>query len=287
MKLDVDSKVLLPLLLSLVLMAVIFIAVMLYNGMPSSSIQDRESLVQGLTDFYGNDYYNLADEEQNQYCDVEMRIWTENNSVLVNSHCIAEYPSSVLEAFKSVARGNITADGSTYYTHLDWDADKEEEFRAFIQFMEYPSIAALSNATTKYPTYLYFVPFLDDKLPSHFDVLSVEYEPDTEQVSEMFQNYDLDAFKGFTFQSNYEYLLYYDTIEHNFKWRYLIGRSDVGRFELEIEVDKPILRIEDERDDVQALIGIPKEHYEITEINENRFLVSGSATGIDKLVVEW
>jgi len=284
MKINESSKVFLPLLLSLIIIIIIFIAVSIYKPPVS-----QESLVQGLTDFYRYDYYNVIKEQQNQlYCDIEMKVNTASNSVLVNSNCIAEYPYSAFEAFYAVARGDISAEGSTLYTNLDWEMSNEEAFESRLEFIQYPFFATITGEIPDIsPTFLCFVPCLDEKGPTLTDVLSVEYKPDKEQTSRLFKDYSLDNFRDLTFYGDYKYMLYYESAEHGLKWRYLMGQFDFGRFRLEIEVDKPVLSIENQREDIKTLEEIPEYEYEITKVSENKFIVSGSGTGIDVLVVEW
>ena len=282
--LSVDTKVFLPLLMSIIIIAALFIAITIYNN---NQVKPEE-ITSGLSEFYKNDYYNILEYQKDHYCDIEMKIWTSNKSVLINSHCTAEYPYSALEAFIAVARGNIENNESVYQTNLDWSMSEEEAFGHKLQLIQYPLVSVSLNGTTEaVAPYLCFTPCLDNNPPDSFNVTSVKYSPDRKQVSNLFRNYSLDNFRGLNFKSDYSYTLFYKSMENVLEWRYLVGQADIGKFRLSIETDKPPSTLKNEREDIRTLFEIPEEEYNIDKISENEYVVSGSATGIDKLVIEW
>lgn len=263
----IDSKVFVPLLLSVIILAVIFASVFLYN-----EYQPEGDMIQGLTEFYENDFYNLLDYQRDQICVIEMKVWTVNSSVLINSSCIAQYPYSALEAFMSVARGDIGSGEDIYYTNLDWNMSEGEALETRLKLLLYPFEQMCS------------LPCLDDNLPYDIDVIDVGYEPEAGKVSEMFRDYSLENFAGTVFKSHYRYVLHYEDFGNTLKWKYLLGWGDQGNFVLKIDVDKPISNLKSER--VLETQGKGNE-YVLNKTGESSFTIRGFTVGTDMLVVEW
>ena len=278
-----DLKVFVPLLVSLVIVILIFLSINeFYGGV------NREKVAEGLSEFYENDYYTILNEQKTHYCSLKVRIMTETKTISINSNCVAEYPYSAFEAFIAVARGNVTTGESIYYTNLERNDDEIEAARKRLQLIQYPIFASSGNGTApENTTNLCFLPCSDGIPSSSFEVLSVNYTPDRESLSKLFEDYSLEKFNGLKVYSNYSYRLYYDSMENIIEWRYLISQFDLGSFDLEIESDRPPAKIENKRDEIKSLVDIPEEEYEITEVNENKFIVKGVATGVDMLVIKW
>jgi len=251
-------------------------------------VEERNKLIIGLTEFYKNDYYSILDTKSTYYCNIYMNVRTSDKLILMDSYCNATYPYSAIEAFLAVGRGNISADGSTHYTGLGWVMSEAEAVKKRLQFIESPFVAERPNETsTSGITYLCHLPCLDGNSPASFDVLSVNYNPDKEGLSRLFQDYNLEKFRGLTVYSEYSYIVYYNSADHMFEWRYFVGQFDLGKFNLKIEFDKPILNITNRRDEIQTVVEIPKENYEVVKLSENVFSITGAATAVDKLVIRW
>lgn len=261
-----DSRVFLPLLLSVMILAAIFIAVYFYNSMP-----EEGSLDQGLAEFYERDFYNLLDYQKDHSCLIKMSVWTKNNSILISSNCTSEYPYSAFEAFMSVARGEIGSGDNIYYTNADWEMDEREVVETRLNSLLYPLGQECS------------LPCLDGKLPDGIDVIDVRYDPPAGQASELFKDYSLDNFENLTFRSYYSYILHYSGSGNVLEWKYLIGESDQGSFILDLNIDRPILNIKNERLTEEQ----GDDQYVFNETSESRFVGRGVSVGADKLVVEW
>ena len=136
-------------------------------------------------------------------------------------------------------------------------------------------------------TSLCFLPCLDGLPPSSFDVLSVDYSPSRNYLFSLFDNYNGEEFKKLVVSSNYSLKFYYEKMEKEFEWRYLLGQFDTGKFNLQITFDKPIKEIKCEREDIEPLNEIPPFDCEVNEIDEKSFEVKGFASGLDKLIAIW
>jgi hypothetical protein len=249
---------------------------------------EREKLVVGLSKFYKNDYYKILENQSTYFCNIFMKILTLEKMILIDTQCTVTPPYSAIEAFLAVGRGNISTNGMKFYTGLSWDMDEKEAFKHRLQLIAYPIVAVRINETVVgNTTYLCFLPCLDNSQPTSFDILSVKYNPSKEQLSKLFQDYSQEKFKELIVYSEYKYVLHYDHADDMLEWRYLLGQFESGKFKLEIEADKQIVDIKNERDEVQTLIEIPKGEYEIIKLGENLYTIRGFATGVDRLVVKW
>jgi len=240
--------------------------------------------------FFGNDYYPILEEEESTYdCDLEMNISTVEKTVFLNTKCKVTPPFSAVEAFLAVVRGNIETKGVTYYSGADKDDDEKEAIRKRLEMINYPFFAVSEGEETTggEEASLCFLPCLDGLPHSSFDILSVNYNPDRDYLSNLFDNYDEEKFKKLVVFSNYSLKFYYETMEEKFEWRYLLGQSDVGKFNLQITFDKPIKEIKCEREDVKPLNEIHSFDCEVNKIDDKSFEVKGFATGLDKLIAIW
>jgi hypothetical protein len=203
--------------------------------------------------FFGNDYYPILEEESTYDCDLEMDVFTVEKRVSLNTTCKVTPPFSAIEAFLAVVRGNIETKGVIYYSGVDEDDDEKEAIKKRLGMIDYPFFAVSEGEeiTEEGETSLCFLPCIDGLPPSSFDVLSVDYSPSRNYLSNLFDNYDEEEFKKLIVSSNYFIEFYYENMEERFEWRYLFGQFDVGKFNLEITFDKPIKEIKCEREDIE------------------------------------
>jgi len=239
--------------------------------------------------FYGNDYYPILEKESTYDCDFKMDISTVEKTVSLDTKCNVTPPFSTIEAFLAVVRGDIETKGVTYYSGVDKNDDEKEAIRKRLEIIDYPFFAVSEGQEGQIAgeTSLCFLPCFDSLPPSSFDVLSVDYSPNRNYLSELFDNYDEEEFKKLVISSNYSLKFYYENMKKKFEWRYLLGQFDTGKFNLQITFDKPIKEIKCQRDDAEPLDKISPFDCEVDEIDEKSFKVKGFASGLDKLIAIW
>jgi len=240
----------------------------------------------GLAKFYGNDYNRIFENISTYDCKLDVMVYSANRSILINANCTVKPPYSALEAFLAVARGNISYDG-TVYTNIDWTANDTEavkrtlEIRSYHVFPVGPNESLPANATT---APLCLIPCADDLPATSFDVLSVNYNPNKDTLSELFINYDWNNFKNLTIHSTYSYLAFYSDIKNKLEWRYLLGQYVEGKFNLQIKFDKPPNKVTCEREEGA---GTGEFNCTVSKLDEQIYNVKGFASGLDRLIVLW
>jgi len=265
----------------------IFYLIGLISSLEEISKTKEEFQKKDIKYFFGNDYYPILEEKSTYDCDLEMDISTVEKTVSLNTKCEVTPPFSAIEAFLAVARGNIETKGVTYYSWVDENDDEKEAVRKRLEIINYSFFAVSEGEEVTEEANVCFLPCIDGLLPSSFDVLSVDYSPNRDHLSNLFDNYDQEKFKELIVSSNYSLKFYYEKMEEKFEWRYLFGQFDVGEFNLQITFDKPIKEIKCEREDIEPLDKIPSFNCEVDKIDDKSFQVKGFATGLDKLIAIW
>ena len=249
----------------------------------------KEEITAGLSEFYQKDYSSISEKQSTYDCNLQVDVQTSNKVISIDSKCTVTPPYSAMEAFLAVARGSLKIKGAEFSVApgLDWDDDEKEAVKKRLESIAQPVVAIQKGAKLpKEQNNLCFLPCIDNLPPTSFEVLKVTYNPNREELSELFLNYNQEKFKDLVINSTYSYKTHYKKIGSKIEWRYLLGQFETGKFDLTITFDTPVKSVTCEREKIKTLIKIHSFDCKVTKLGEKKFNVKGFSTGLEKLVVD-
>lgn len=247
----------------------------------------KGEITAGLTEFYKKDYHSILEKQSTYDCNLEVDVQTSEKVISINSECTVMPPHAAIEAFLAVARGDLEINGGKFRTGSDWNADPREAVKQRLEFINYPVVASeIKKSVKEEMKNLCFLPCVDDSLPVSFEVLTVNYTPSKEELSNLFVDYNWEKFEDLVVHSTYSYKIRYKNMERKIEWRYLLGQFETGRFDLTITFDKPIKLINCQREEIKTLMRMPSIECKVTKIDEKTFNIKGFSTGLERLIVK-